>query len=49
MTVENTATGEKTIKPYNSLYSLIPTQPHENLMKADLATAESNHLLDVDH
>lgn len=48
MTVENTKTGEKTKRPYSNLYSLIPSRPHENLVKAGLATKDSNWLLDVD-
>lgn len=36
-------------KPYSSLYALMPTTHHQNLVDAGLATKESNYLLDVDH
>jgi len=48
MTVENVKTGVLEYRPYNNLYSLIPTKPHENLVKAGLADKDSNFLLNVD-
>jgi len=38
ITLENVKTGEKTQRPYSNLYSLVPSKPHENLVKAGLAT-----------
>lgn len=48
MTIENIKTGIKEQRVYNDLYSLIPTKPHENLVKAGLADKDSNFLLNVD-
>lgn len=42
-------TGALVTKKYNSLYSLMPTKPHQNLVESGLAHKDSNYLLDVDH
>jgi len=42
-------TGELSTRPYNALYSLMPTTFHSNLVDSGLATKQSNYLLDVDH
>lgn len=46
-TFENVRTKERSTRPYNNLYSLIPSKPHPSLLKAGLISKESNYLLDV--
>lgn len=48
MKVKDVKTGAVTEREYVSLYSMIPTKPHEALTNSGLATKESNGLLDVD-
>lgn len=44
---ENVKTKETSARPFTNLYSLLPCEPHESLIKSGLATKESNFLLDV--
>jgi len=46
---EDVKTKARETRPYNNLYSLVPSKPHQNLVESGLATAESNYMLNVDH
>ena len=45
---ENVKTKKLETRPFSNLYSLLPCEPHDSLVKSGLATKESNFLLDVD-
>lgn len=45
---ENVKTKKVESRVFSNLYSLLPCEPHEPLVKSGLATKESNFLLDVD-
>ena len=45
---ENVKTKERQTRPYSNLYSLLPCEVDQTLVKAGLATKESNFLLDVE-
>jgi len=47
-TFENVETKERVQRPYNNLYAMGPSKPHQNLVESSLATADSNWQLDVD-
>jgi thioredoxin reductase len=48
LVLENTTNQEKSTRDYENLYSIIPNRPRNYLVKANLATKQSNYLLDVD-
>lgn len=45
---ENLKSKKIETRPFSNLYSLLPCEPHESLLKSGLATKETNNLLDVD-
>ena len=45
---ENLKTKQTHSRTYSNLYSILPSEPHESLIKAGLASKETNFLLDVD-